>query len=166
MKFDWMMARIKNGYPLYHAPSERRIRDREFLYNLLAKRPRMAMDVKIDDIISYFRAQYEGNQFGGLSKKQRRKLYEQEGGVCFWCKKILHYSEMTVEHINPRADGGEDVWENFTIAHGFCNSNRPDPMLVRMNLPTGKIPTGVDYDIAVKMYREDVAIKEPEEKEY
>lgn len=156
MQFDWLMKRPHNGHYITHPPSERRMRDREELYNLLCRSPGISSKDKIDLIISMFRAQYEGSEFGGLHKHERRRLYEQEKGICYWCRKHVNFSEMTIEHKTPRADGGEDVWDNFSIAHGLCNHSRPDPMLVRMGLPHGKRDVGIDYELVQKMYHQDI----------
>lgn len=70
-----------------------------------------------------------------MSRRQSKKSYRRrliaalisrQGGVCWLCKRAMFESEITVDHIIPKARGGSGERENLMAAHGRCNSYRGD----------------------------------------
>lgn len=52
----------------------------------------------------------------------RQRLIAEHGMVCALCgKPIESESELTVDHIIPRAMGGSTTYENCQLAHKECN---------------------------------------------
>lgn len=52
----------------------------------------------------------------------RQRLIAEHGMVCGLCgKPIESESELTVDHIIPRAMGGSTTYENCQLAHKACN---------------------------------------------
>ena len=52
----------------------------------------------------------------------RQRLIAEHGMVCALCgKPVESGSELTVDHIIPRAMGGATVYENCQLAHKSCN---------------------------------------------
>lgn len=44
---------------------------------------------------------------------------------CFLCgKKIIHVSDLTVDHILPKSKGGSSTSDNFAPAHERCNRQK------------------------------------------
>ena len=67
-----------------------------------------------------------------------KKLYERDGGVCQICGEPCNWDDMewgchgptypSLDHIVPRAKGGDHKWENVQLAHCICNSRKRDLM--------------------------------------
>jgi 5-methylcytosine-specific restriction endonuclease McrA len=60
----------------------------------------------------------------------RDKIYKtvarQLHGVvpCWVCGAHVDHSDATLEHIQPRSEGGSSHLENLAISHGACNNKR------------------------------------------
>jgi hypothetical protein len=54
-----------------------------------------------------------------LSKLQRM-LYLQHGR-CFFCGEELHESEASIEHLNPKSNGGKSTEDNEVVCHVSLN---------------------------------------------
>ena len=68
----------------------------------------------------------------------RQRLIAERGMVCGLCgKPIESESELTVDHIIPRAMGGSTTYENCQLAHKACNFRKGnkyiDPEIVENN---------------------------------
>ena len=67
-----------------------------------------------------------------------KKLYERDGGVCQICGEPCDWNDTewgshgptypSIDHIVPRAKGGEHKWSNVQLAHCICNSRKRDLM--------------------------------------
>lgn len=65
-----------------------------------------------------------------------KKLYERDGGICQICGEPCDWNDRewgtngptypSIDHINPRANGGAHQWENVQLAHCMCNSCKRD----------------------------------------
>lgn len=65
-----------------------------------------------------------------------KKLYERDGGVCQICGEPCDWDDRewgchgptypSLDHIVPRAKGGDHKWENVQLAHCICNSRKRD----------------------------------------
>jgi 5-methylcytosine-specific restriction endonuclease McrA len=51
-------------------------------------------------------------------------LITRDGEVCIWCGRRLWRSDLTAEHLLPRARNGRGVPENLAIACRRCNKRR------------------------------------------
>lgn len=110
---------IRNGKVFIATVSSQRTENRKFILD------RMIGSVeKADEIIDHFQNLYGDKNFKGLTKNERISLFVDRKGCCMWCKKKLHVSNFTVEHINPIIEGGTWDWENLSIAHQECNVGR------------------------------------------
>lgn len=56
--------------------------------------------------------------------KTKRLNMFMENNECFWCKKVLKYSETTIEHMIPKSRGGTNNVSNLKLACRTCNSTR------------------------------------------
>jgi 5-methylcytosine-specific restriction endonuclease McrA len=77
----------------------------------------------------------------------RQRLIAEHGMVCGLCgKPIESESELTVDHIIPRAMGGSTTYENCQLAHKACNFRKGnkyiDPEIMENNAEITK--NGVD----------------------
>jgi len=63
-----------------------------------------------------------------LGSKQKRairqELHEAQGFRCFYCRRSMPDNAATIEHVIPRADGGDDSMGNLVVACQWCNCLR------------------------------------------
>jgi 5-methylcytosine-specific restriction endonuclease McrA len=57
-------------------------------------------------------------------KLNRRNLFARDGNQCQYCGKLFTTSELTLDHVKPRAQGGGDSWENLVCACVRCNAKK------------------------------------------
>lgn len=51
-------------------------------------------------------------------------LFNQQGEICFYCKKTFSKKELTIDHYIPISKGGLHTIENIRIACKYCNSSK------------------------------------------
>lgn len=56
----------------------------------------------------------------------RRTIYRRDGNQCQYCGCKPGTSELTIDHIKPRAQGGLTTWENCCLACTKCNRRKAD----------------------------------------
>jgi 5-methylcytosine-specific restriction endonuclease McrA len=54
-------------------------------------------------------------------KFSRVNVYRRDGFACAYCAAKLQISELTYDHVVPRAQGGRTAWENILTACVPCN---------------------------------------------
>jgi 5-methylcytosine-specific restriction endonuclease McrA len=57
-------------------------------------------------------------------KFSRENVYARDKGKCQYCAKNVPRSSFTYDHVNPRAQGGQTVWENVVVACVPCNQKK------------------------------------------
>ncbi|HTV47208.1 MAG TPA: HNH endonuclease [Phycisphaerae bacterium] len=57
-------------------------------------------------------------------KLNRRNIYARDHGTCQYCGKKFTTSELSLDHVIPRAMGGKTVWENLVCACVRCNAKK------------------------------------------
>jgi 5-methylcytosine-specific restriction endonuclease McrA len=58
---------------------------------------------------------------------QRNQLVEKQSGLCAICGlKFDSMKDITFDHIIPISKGGDDLFENFQLAHYHCNQLKND----------------------------------------
>lgn len=66
----------------------------------------------------------------------RQNIYKRDGHRCVYCGSS---TDLTIDHVQPRARGGGDSWENLVTACNRCNSNKgnrtPEEAGMRMRTP-------------------------------
>ena len=58
--------------------------------------------------------------------RDKRTVYEQQGGICPICNKHFEFSEMAGDHIVPWSKGGKSVLENLQMLCTDCNLKKSD----------------------------------------
>lgn len=58
---------------------------------------------------------------------RKNRIFKAYGCNCIYCKKPLTLETMTIEHVVPRAKGGNNKLENLRPACSFCNSVHRNP---------------------------------------
>jgi len=54
-------------------------------------------------------------------KRNRRNLFARDSNRCQYCGKRFPTSELSLDHVIPRSQGGENTWENIVCACVHCN---------------------------------------------
>ncbi len=57
-------------------------------------------------------------------KLNRRNIYARDRNVCQYCGSSFPTSELTLDHIVPRAQGGKSTWSNLVCCCVACNSKK------------------------------------------
>lgn len=102
--------------------SQRRIEDRTEILAILRSPGSMAD--RVDKVIDYFRAKYEGTKYHGLPLRERLELFKKYDGRCMWCEKDIVFASMSVEHIIPLSEGGNNISDNLGCSCVSCNVSR------------------------------------------
>ena len=54
-------------------------------------------------------------------KFNRRNLFARDNNQCQYCGKKFPTSELSLDHVTPRSQGGQTTWENIVCACVACN---------------------------------------------
>jgi hypothetical protein len=69
-------------------------------------------------------------------KFNRRNIYARDHNRCQYCGKKLPTTELSLDHILPRSQGGKSTWENIVCCCVKCNvrkgGRRPDEASMRL----------------------------------
>ena len=69
-------------------------------------------------------------------KFNRRNIFARDNNQCQYCGKRFPTSELSLDHIIPRSQGGQNTWENIVCACVSCNVRKggQTPREARMTL--------------------------------
>jgi 5-methylcytosine-specific restriction endonuclease McrA len=59
-----------------------------------------------------------------MVKLNRRNLFARDRNQCQYCGKHYSTSDLSIDHVLPRALGGDDSWENLVCACIKCNARK------------------------------------------
>lgn len=65
----------------------------------------------------------------------RKNLYIRDLYTCGYCDNVFDKTELTIDHVIPRARGGKTTWENTISCCKSCNSNKSDKLMVPLRKP-------------------------------
>ena len=92
----------------------------------------------------------------------RKNVFWRDENQCQYCLNMFNYSELTMDHVNPKSNGGPKVWENIVTCCKHCNSKKKNRTPKEANMPLMRRP----YAPRVKMidlYRNVEIVKEWEQ---
>lgn len=71
----------------------------------------------------------------------RRNVFKRDKMTCQYCGKMPGSEELTIDHVVPRAQGGQSTWANCVLACVDCNSRKAarTPAEAKMTLRTKPI---------------------------
>lgn len=71
-----------------------------------------------------------------IVKLNRRNLFARDRNTCQYCGKHFATSDLSIDHVIPRTQGGQDTWENLVCACIRCNARKGGrtPEQARMKL--------------------------------
>lgn len=70
----------------------------------------------------------------------RRNLYKRDEYTCQYCGCQPGSSELTIDHVLPKAQGGKSTWENCVLACIGCNSRKADRTPQQAHMKLAKEP--------------------------
>lgn len=71
----------------------------------------------------------------------RGNVYLRDDFTCQYCFERLERSQLTYDHVTPRAQGGRTAWENIVTACYACNSKKGNRTPAEARMPLQKQPT-------------------------
>lgn len=57
-------------------------------------------------------------------KLNRRNIFARDKNVCQYCGRHFPTSELSLDHVLPRSQGGQSTWENLVCACTRCNARK------------------------------------------
>ena len=57
-------------------------------------------------------------------KLNRRNIYARDQSTCQYCRKRFVTSELSLDHVVPRALGGKTTWDNLVCSCVYCNARK------------------------------------------
>ena len=64
-------------------------------------------------------------------KPSRSMIYKRDNNTCMYCGSTRR---LTIDHVIPRCKGGDDSWENLTVACSSCNTKKGNTLLEQTNM--------------------------------
>lgn len=101
---------------------------------LLMKNKAKAIGKRVIRLVNYIKIPYRKMM---QSKPSRSMIYKRDNHKCQYCGSTKN---LTIDHIVPRSRGGENTWENMTVACISCNTKKSNKLLEETNLVLQTIP--------------------------
>ena len=76
----------------------------------------------------YVKIRYTNTRFS------RKILIKRDRGICQYCDKKIDESQITIDHIIPKAKGGQTSFTNCVICCKLCNNKKGDSTLEQANM--------------------------------
>lgn len=73
-------------------------------------------------------------------KFNRRNIFARDHNQCQYCGKKLATTDLTLDHVVPRSQGGQSTWENIVCACLPCNIRKGGRTPKQANLPLIRKP--------------------------
>ena len=70
----------------------------------------------------------------------RRNIFKRDRFTCQYCGSQPKADELTIDHVLPRAQGGQSTWENCVLACVTCNHTKADRTPEQANMRLRKQP--------------------------
>ncbi|HMN95560.1 MAG TPA: HNH endonuclease [Phycisphaerales bacterium] len=86
-------------------------------------------------------------------KLNRRNIYARDGSRCQYCGQRFPTKELTLDHVVPRVQGGENSWTNLVCACVRCNARKGGrtPEQARMKLVRRPVRPRRNPAIAIRL---------------
>src|SRR5580700_2577499 len=70
----------------------------------------------------------------------RKNILLRDRNACQYCGVVLHSSELTLDHVQPRSRGGLSTWENLVACCHSCNRRKGNQLPHEANMRPGREP--------------------------
>jgi hypothetical protein len=64
----------------------------------------------------------------------RKNIFIRDGYKCIYCGIKQSYSELTLDHVIPRAHGGKSTWDNLVTCCHECNLKKGSKLLSELDM--------------------------------
>jgi 5-methylcytosine-specific restriction endonuclease McrA len=71
----------------------------------------------------------------------RRNIFKRDHSTCQYCGSRPGSSELTIDHVIPRSQGGTSTWENCVLACVACNARKANRTPEQAHMKLRKHPT-------------------------
>jgi 5-methylcytosine-specific restriction endonuclease McrA len=78
-----------------------------------------------------------------LQTLSRKNILIRDGHICQYCGEKFVSSELELEHVIPRARGGQSTWENLVAACRGCNVRKADRTPAEAGMKLLRLPRRV-----------------------
>lgn len=75
-----------------------------------------------------------------VPKVTKKNIWLRDEGCCQYCEKKIALHEATVDHVIPKSKGGQNNWENVTLACAKCNQKKGSRLLENTSLEISRKP--------------------------
>jgi len=89
-------------------------------YDEVARSP--SREVHVPAVVRHVRGMHRRRT--GEARFNRRTVYLRDGGRCQYCGAKVPLDAATYDHLVPRCQGGETVWENILLSCVPCNQKK------------------------------------------
>jgi 5-methylcytosine-specific restriction endonuclease McrA len=89
-----------------------------------------------------------------IQKLSRRNILIRDGYVCQYCGRKFSISELELEHVIPRAQGGRSTWENLVAACRSCNVRKANRTPGEANMKLLRQPRAVTIHTSCAVMRQ------------
>jgi 5-methylcytosine-specific restriction endonuclease McrA len=98
------------------------------------------------------------NRFKRPTAMNKANIYYRDLKRCNYCDVFLAERAGTLDHIVPKSRGGENTWENLTLACIDCNTKKANKLLSETGMRLIRPPKKPDWDIirALKLTDKEV----------
>ncbi|MCE2882219.1 MAG: HNH endonuclease [Planctomycetaceae bacterium] len=84
-------------------------------------------------------------------KLNRRNIYARDGNRCQYCGKTFSTRELTLDHVRPRVQGGENSWTNLVCACVKCNMRKGGRTPEQASMRLIKVPVKPKRNPAISL---------------
>ncbi|MDA9754110.1 HNH endonuclease [bacterium] len=90
----------------------------------------------------------------------RYNIFKRDRLQCQYCGDTLPKSELTIDHVIPKALGGKTVWENVVCACSRCNRKKGCKNLEEANMKLINKPIKPTWELLSNLYIQTTTYKE------
>jgi len=83
----------------------------------------------------------------------RKNILLRDHNTCQYCNKVLPPTELTLDHVIPRARGGDSSWDNLVACCRACNNRKGDRRLEDVNMRLLKRPQAYNLHVNRQIIR-------------
>jgi len=87
-------------------------------------------------------------------KLTRRNIYARDNSTCQYCGKKMPTDELNLDHVVPKAQGGQGTWTNLTTSCIKCNNKKAGRSPKEAKMKLLKAPIEPKYNPMLKVHIE------------
>lgn len=88
-------------------------------------------------------------------KLTRKNIYARDGGVCQYCGKEFNTEDLNLDHVTPKAQGGQASWQNLVTSCVDCNTKKAGRSPKEAHMKLIKQPVEPKYNPLLQVHIEN-----------